>query len=427
MSNLLWKYYLDNDIERFRKLLANGYNASQHVSKGHGGSTGGPGSVGAVAGSPASGSGASPRATTKARKSSGYGYAGNGSATKGQINILSRNDLNSRDRSGLTLLHRASSSTGSNAISFALSLIDHVMVDIYIQDLENGWTAFHRALYFGNVTIARALLERDLRDSMGQGTGNATLRPNTLIRIKDHEGNSAFDVYNATIARRTLQTISQSKPVQGSEIDDDDSVGPGGTENDGNLHSSVGSDEMFAFGSNKNLTLGFGDEDDRQHPEKINLKRPDHLLHRFHREQLLSNSSSEEALIVHLQTSVNSVSDLPALVKIRPIIIQDVALSKLHSAILTTDPESNLYICGFGPGGRLGTGDETTRFNYVCIEGGGLAGKKIVAVALGQNHSIVTSSEGEVFTWGTNTWGQLGYTLPRPVSQLLLFTPPGSR
>jgi alpha-tubulin suppressor-like RCC1 family protein len=107
------------------------------------------------------------------------------------------------------------------------------------------------------------------------------------------------------------------------------------------------------------------------------------------------------------------------LIRNRPIIIQDMALSKLHSAILTTDPESNLYICGFGPGGRLGTGDETTKFNYVCIEGGGLAGKKIVSVALGQNHSIVASELGEVFTWGTNTWGQLGYSLPRPVSSPL--------
>jgi alpha-tubulin suppressor-like RCC1 family protein len=187
------------------------------------------------------------------------------------------------------------------------------------------------------------------------------------------------------------------------------------------MHSSIGGDEMFAFGSNKNLTLGFGDEDDRQHPERVNLKRPDHLFYRFHREQILSKSCTGEILTDLLPPTLNSVSDLPALIRNRPIIIQDVALSKLHSAILTTDPESNLYVCGFGPGGRLGTGDETTRFHYVCIEGGGLAGKKTVAVALGQNHSIAVSSKGEVFTWGTNTWGQLGYTLPRPVSPLQFF------
>ena len=94
--------------------------------------------------------------------------------------------------------------------------------------------------------------------------------------------------------------------------------------------------------------------------------------------------------------------------------IQDVVLSKLHSAILTTDPESNLYMCGFGPGGRLGTGDEVTRFTYTCIEEGGLAGKRIIKVALGQNHTLAVSSEGEIFSWGTSTYSQLGYSLPRP-------------
>ena len=89
-------------------------------------------------------------------------------------------------------------------------------------------------------------------------------------------------------------------------------------------------------------------------------------------------------------------------------------LSKLHSAILTTDPESNLYMCGFGPGGRLGTGDETTRFSYVPIEEGALAGKKVCKIALGQNHSLAVTSDGSLMSWGTNTYGQLGYTLPRP-------------
>jgi hypothetical protein len=71
-------------------------------------------------------------------------------------------------------------------------------------------------------------------------------------------------------------------------------------------------------------------------------------------------------------------------------------------------------VCGFGPGGRLGTGDESTRFNFVCIQTGGLAGKKVVGIALGQDHSIAISQQGEVFTWGSNKYGQLGYALPKP-------------
>jgi alpha-tubulin suppressor-like RCC1 family protein len=53
----------------------------------------------------------------------------------------------------------------------------------------------------------------------------------------------------------------------------------------------------------------------------------------------------------------------------------------------------------------------------VCIEQGCLAGKKIVTVALGQNHTLAVSSDGEIFSWGTSSHGQLGYSLPRPASK----------
>jgi hypothetical protein len=415
MSHLLWKYYLEDNVDKFRHLLANGQASFPYASKGHGVATGQNSSIGAMGGSPGTPYGTSPRTTMKGRKASGYSQ--NNSSTKGQNNLLSRNDLNSRDQLGLTILHRAVSTTGANALAFALALIAHPAIDLYIQDLENGWTALHRALYFGNITIARALMEKDSRDNVGQAASNAVLRVNSLIKIKDHEGNSPFDVYNATIARRTLEHRTLADTSVAGDEDEDDSVDVASKENEIQLYLDVEADEIFAFGSNKNLTLGFGDGDDRQHPERIHLKRPDHLLFRFYREYLLSKSPAGGTSEESLQVPSSSVADLPVLIKNIPIIIQDVALSKLHSAILTTDPESNLYVCGFGPGGRLGTGDETTRFNYICVEGGGLAGKKVVVVALGQNHSLAVSAEGEVFTWGTNTWGQLGYTLPRPVSQ----------
>ena len=73
------------------------------------------------------------------------------------MQCLAGNEINNRDHAGLTVLHRAASSSSPNAISFALALIEHPAIDLYIQDKENGWTALHRALYFGNVTIARAI------------------------------------------------------------------------------------------------------------------------------------------------------------------------------------------------------------------------------------------------------------------------------
>ena len=338
----------------------------------------------------------------KSRKSSGP--AGNFGSGKGSNTGLGRGDVNSRDHAGLTILHKAASSSSENALSFAMALLEHPAIDLYIQDMENGWTALHRALYFGNITLARAIIEKDFRDPGTQGS--------SVIKVKDYEGNSPFDVYNATIARRNLQSARE-----GGESDDGsndtESVQAESGADPNSIQNSVDGDEVFAWGSSRNHGLGFKDQDDRQHPEKINLKRPDHLLFRFYREYLESNGAGNAAKDSSF-SNPKSVSELPTLISNRPIVIQDVALSKLHSAILTTDPESNLYVCGFGPGGRLGTGDEMTRFSYVPIEGTALAGKRVMKIALGQNHSLAVTSEGSLMSWGTNTFGQLGYTLPRP-------------
>ena len=173
----------------------------QYPSKGQVGGVGYTSSFGSV-GSP--GPATSPKNVMKSRKMSGQ--IGNLAGGKGSHASSGRVEINMKDHAGLTILHRAVSSTSTNAIKFAVALIEHPMIDLYIQDLESGWTALHRALYFGNITIARAIMARDRRDSAGLGS---TLNRSgaSVIKVKDHEGNSPFDVYNATIARRSLQQV----------------------------------------------------------------------------------------------------------------------------------------------------------------------------------------------------------------------------
>lgn len=173
----------------------------------------------------------------------------------------------------------------------------------------------------------------------------------------------------------------------------------------GDLQVHVDGEELYAFGSNKNLSLGLGDQDDRQFPERVVLKRPNHLLTKWHQEYL-DNVEEDGA-------GSTDISKIPALILSRPLLIRDVTLSKLHSAVLTDDEYSNLYVCGVGRGGRLGLGDENTRFNYVPVQGG-LAGKKVIQVALGQNHSLALTNDGGLWSWGSNATSQLGYTLPPP-------------
>ncbi|PTB69104.1 hypothetical protein BBK36DRAFT_1193188 [Trichoderma citrinoviride] len=400
MSHLLWKYFWENDVDKFRRLLAPAGPNSQTTAV-RSPAVGAASHLGASPGSV----GTSPRATTKSRKPSGYA-PGLGKARDGSSG-LGKAEVNSRDHAGLTLLLRASSSTDPNALAFVQALLDHPQIDLYAQDPESGWNALHRSLYAGNASIARALLAKERDDLVNHALG-AVNKVGQLIKTKDHEGNSPFDLYNSTIAARSLRhTLVQSL------MDDDSDYGDGDFEqistklSNANKHYAEG-DELFMFGSNKNLSLGVGDEDDRQYPERIMLQRSDQLIRRFY-EDYLTQKHDDAPLSV-----AADLETIPTLVQNRPLVIQDVAMSKLHSAILTDDPISNLYVCGVGRGGRLGLGDENTQFRFTPLLGP-FADKKVSQVALGQNHSMAVVGNGELWTWGLNSDSQLGYVLPPPL------------
>ncbi|KAJ3577346.1 hypothetical protein NPX13_g3224 [Xylaria arbuscula] len=387
----LWKYFWENDVDNFCRLLAPvGYSQTPARSPGPG------------VGSP-SALGTSPRSAPKSRKVSGFGAGLSGA--KSSAGNIGKAEINSRDYCGLTLLLRAASSTSPDAATFVQALLDHPAIDLYVQDPESGWNALHRALYFGNISIARLLLAKERKD-LTESFGSSATKIGHLIKTKDHEGNSPFDLYNATIALRSLKAAEERSQSE-EESDTDEAIG--GPEIQHSIRSSLG-EEIFTFGSNNNLSLGVGHEDDRQYPERIQLGRSEHLIRYLYDEQIARQKQ-------HLGTdrlTPHDPADIPALVQNRPLVIQDVVLSKLHTAILTTDPISNLYVTGLGRGGRLGLGDENTKLSFTPVQGG-LSDKKVTAVGLGQSHTLAVTSEGELWSWGSNKYSQLGYTLPPPI------------
>ena len=210
MTHLLWKYYWDDDVDKFRRLLAPSPNVQQTTV------TRSP-KLGPVGIHGSSATGTSPRAT-KSRKASGFGANLVGGKTGGAG--LGRSEVNSRDYAGLTLLLRAASSTSENALAFVEALIEHPAIDIYAQDRESGWNALHRALYSGNISIARLLLEKERKDLTGHTRGASVNKVGQLIKTKDHEGNSPFDLYNSTIAERLLKTPEGDEAEGDSDVDD---------------------------------------------------------------------------------------------------------------------------------------------------------------------------------------------------------------
>nr|POF14895.1 btb/poz domain-containing protein 1 [Quercus suber] len=410
MSSHLWKAYYEDDVDAFRQLL----EAATHGSRQY---TARAGQVGAIIGSP-NGLGTSPVLSLKGRKLSGQGLHTAGGP------VPTKADVNWRDAAGMTILHHAVTSTAENAFLFASSLIEHPLIDLYVQDHENGWTALHRAFYFGNVSLARFMLERDAGDAVGRITGHVH-QTIGLVKVKDKEGHGPLDLYAATIKDRTLRPERFGRQRSGSSESGHDHAGNGFDDGSEGLDrrlvpaSNVKGDQLFTFGSNQNVSLGFGDEDDRHFPERVTIRRPEHLVRRFldehqERERLkwYTHDPHSQFVTPRMESS-GWIEDIPFVIRSKPLIIQDVHMSKLSTAVITADPISNLYMCGHGQGGRLGVGDEQTRFHFTCVESGSLTNERIATVALGQNHTLAISEDGKIFSWGNNGFGQLGYTLAR--------------
>lgn len=396
MSHLLWKYYWENDVDRFRRLLAPaGFSSHPGAAKN---------AAIVFGGSSPGGLGTSPRNVHKARRTSAFSSAVARSKDGGSS--LGRGDVNGRDHAGLTILLRASSSADSNAIEFVKALVEHPSIDLYVQDPESGWNALHRALYSGNASIARLLLAAE-RGDLASSAPHSVIKVGQLIKAKDHEGNSPFDLYNSTMSTSAGEkSLDLRRSDHGSDDSDsnDDVTQVGVNLSQGNNHAFEGG-ELYVFGSNRNVSLGILD-DDYKVPKRIPLQRPDGLLHRLH-------ASYREKRSVEQPWSPSDVESIPNMIRNKPIVIQEVVMSKLHSAVLTTDPVSNLYMCGVGRGGRLGLGHENTQFTFLPVQGP-FADRKIRNVALGQNHTMFVTDNGELWTCGLNSDAQLGYALPPP-------------
>eukprot|EP00163_Fabomonas_tropica_P011968 TRINITY_DN2301_c0_g1_i2.p1 TRINITY_DN2301_c0_g1~~TRINITY_DN2301_c0_g1_i2.p1 ORF type:complete len:475 (+),score=116.73 TRINITY_DN2301_c0_g1_i2:102-1427(+) len=81
-----------------------------------------------------------------------------------------------------------------------------------------------------------------------------------------------------------------------------------------------------------------------------------------------------------------------------------VAIGKQHMAAV--DAQGSLYTWGNGYAGRLGHGDEGKKATPTKVQA--LAGKRIVDVGAGTEHTLCVTDQGEVFQWGGKRGGREG-------------------
>ena len=79
-----------------------------------------------------------------------------------------------------------------------------------------------------------------------------------------------------------------------------------------------------------------------------------------------------------------------------------------HSIALASD--GTVYTWGFNQYGQLGNNTTTNSRSPIAVQAAGtpLAGKTIVQVAAGADHSLALDSDGALYAWGSNAYGQLG-------------------
>ncbi|KAM8954443.1 inhibitor of Bruton tyrosine kinase [Pelodytes ibericus] len=124
--------------------------------------------------------------------------------------------------------------------------------------------------------------------------------------------------------------------------------------------------ELYTWGNNINFTLGHGSQQSKHHPELVDM---------FPRSG---------------------------------VYIKQVVLCKFHSVFLSQ--KGHVYTCGHGQGGRLGHGDELTCLVPRLVEG--ISGHPCAQVAAAKDHTVVLTEEGFVYTFGLNSFHQLGILPP---------------
>uniref|UniRef100_A0A8B9RHS8 BTB domain-containing protein n=1 Tax=Astyanax mexicanus TaxID=7994 RepID=A0A8B9RHS8_ASTMX len=130
--------------------------------------------------------------------------------------------------------------------------------------------------------------------------------------------------------------------------------------------------EVYTWGNNANFSLGHGNQETRHHPEIVDL---------------------------FARTGVY---------------VKQVVLCKFHSVFLSQ--KGQVYTCGHGQGGRLGHGDEQTYLVPRLVEG--LLSHHCSKIAAARDHTVVLTEEGYVYTFGLNTYHQLGLSPPPAASQV---------
>ncbi|XP_069790417.1 alsin isoform X2 [Narcine bancroftii] len=135
--------------------------------------------------------------------------------------------------------------------------------------------------------------------------------------------------------------------------------------------------------------------------------------------------------------SMNRRLSLPGLLsQVSPRLLRKAGHARIKRVSLTPTPGANadtnlpslqteLWSWGRGKEGQLGHGDVLPRLQPLCIKS--LNSKEVVQIVAGAYHSLALTARSQVYSWGSNTFGQLGHGESPTVVPRLAKIPEGVR
>lgn len=245
--------------------------------------------------------------------------------------------------------------------------------DVNVPDKESGWTPLHRALYWGNLRAAVML--------MNHGAS---------IVATDWQGRIATDLISAEL--KDVLVHSEATVTHG---------------------------DVFSWGSGTNYALGTGCTDVALGPCRIETLHGERVVAlaagKFHSAavtadgRLMTWGWGHGGRLGHPEAHIHcgeSAVIAPRIVSVlERKVVTSIAVAKHHTLLCTSNGEC--YSMGSNRYGQLGVAGIDTQPLPKKIAN--LRGRFIISVAAANKHSAAVSSSGDVFTWGANTLGQLGY------------------
>lgn len=309
---------------------------------------------------------------------------------------LTKDALLTRDVFGRTVLHVSILLNDPESLN-QLTKNPSFKFVLHACDYENGWNCMHYIIFYKRLQCFNILIQY-LHTSLGN-----LFAPNgaliellkckdrcgyTCMQLVDHNLSSVhslpkyIDVLDGYNWRSKGETGSNAKRLLlSTDISKDEEYDIDEFQLSDNIR---GGSDIYVIGCNSNSQLGLGDSKDRSQPLKV----------------------FDDAFICE-----QNESEILAERFCKPR-YKKMVISKNHAAIITVD--GDVFTCGVGSRGRLGHGSDnlTSSFKFRRVEFFHNESKTVQDIAISNNHSIVLTSDGDVYAWGMNGFNQLGVNTP---------------